>query len=113
MAGRQRIADQGETRIGDAGHAGIGDQGNVALLQAFDEASATGGGRELVEAGQGRVNIVGAKQGAGHAGVLGGHQWHGLQDAQRAQGDVFQVANRGGHHVQRPHVASLLVFGIF
>ena len=64
-----------------------------------------------MEAGQRGVDVVGAEEGARDARVLGGDQRHLLQDAQGAQGDVFEIADGRGHDVQRPH-AVLVAFGI-
>ncbi len=57
-----------------------------------------------MEADQGRVDVVGTEERARHPRVLGGYKRHLAQDAQGAQGDVFEIANRRRHHVQRPHV---------
>ena len=99
------------TQSGIYGQNGAALENATALGQAFDQASAARGRGELVEAGQGSVDVVGTKQGAGHSGVLGGDQRHLFEDAQRAQGDVFEVANGRGHDVQRPHVVVLSTFG--
>ena len=104
VAGRQRVADQRKAGIGDAGRARVGDQRHVALGQAIDQPAAAGGRGELVEAGQRGVDVVGTEEGARDARVLGGDQRHLFEDAQGAQGDVFEIADGRGHDVQRPHV---------
>jgi hypothetical protein len=59
------------------------------------------------------MDVVSAKERAGDAGVFGGDQWHLLEDAQGAQGDVFEIADGRGHHVQGPHGGVVLeAFGI-
>ena len=50
-----------------------------------------------------QLDVVGAEECARHAGVLGSDERHLFEDAQGAQGDVFQVADGRGHEVQRPH----------
>lgn len=39
------------------------------------------------------------EQGGAVACVLGGDGVHGLEDFQRAQGDVLQISNRRGDHI--------------
>ena len=46
------------------------------------------------------VESIGAQQLLGVARVLAGQRVDPLQQVQRAQADVGQVANRSGHHVQ-------------
>jgi hypothetical protein len=99
----ERGPDQRIPGIGEARHAGVGDERHVLRLQPFGQAAHLTGPAELVEAGQRRRDLVRPQQGARGARVLGGDQIDLAQDADRAEGDVFEVPDRRANHVQRAH----------
>ena len=97
----QAQAHQPITGIGNRRSAGIGDQGDFrALLQLDDDFR---GARDLVVfviTHQALLNVEMREQLHSLAGVFAGDRVGFLQDSQRAQGDVFEVADGRGHDVQ-------------
>lgn len=61
----------------------------------------------LVIAGQRRRDVVAVEQDARRARVLGGDQTHLAQHPQRAQGDVFEIADGRGDDVEGGHGGSI------
>src|SRR5579862_6984242 len=94
--------NEAEARIRDARGASIADQGNaLSLLELHDE---LGGFRELVMfvvAGGVRLDAVMIEQLLCLPSILAGDELHFLQRANGAKAEVFEVADRRTHEIQR------------
>jgi hypothetical protein len=100
--GLHRRAEPG-ARVADARRAGVADIGDAfAALQPLDHADRGLGLVVLMQREQGPVQPVGLQQAGGVAGVLAGDRVDQPEQVQRAQRDVGQIADRGGHHIERP-----------
>jgi len=102
---RQRLADQLVAGIGDARHARVGDERHVPGGQRVEHRVELGQLIVLVIAGHRRGDRVVVEQHARGARVLGGDQAGLAQNPQRAQRDIFQVADGGGNDIQRGHAS--------
>ena len=80
--------------VGDAGHARIGDEGEgFAGAEAGEDFVFAGALVEFVAGDHRGADAVAVEQEAGVAGVFGEDMGGGAQDAQGAQGDVFEIAD--------------------
>ncbi|EKD34791.1 MAG: hypothetical protein ACD_75C02184G0001 [uncultured bacterium] len=92
------LADHDCARIGDAGGAGVADQGDIlAFLQAEDDLCAPFRLFFPVIADQRRRDPEVGEELPGVPGVLGSDEIDLLEDPQGPQGNVFEIADRGGH----------------
>ncbi len=91
------------SRIADARHARVANHGNVVpALQVDDQ---LGGARQLVVlviADGGLVDAVVVQQRGRVPRVLAGDEVNLLEHVQRAQSDVFQIANGRADEIKRP-----------
>ena len=94
-------AYQRETGIADQRRAGVRHQGHhLPFAQAF-HGQIGGAGRGVVVAPlQPRLQAVGGQQLGRDARVLGQNQIGGGQNVQRPEGDVPQIADRGGDQIE-------------
>ena len=108
MARLRDGGNQAGAGVADGGGAGVGDQGGVAVGQGVQQAGQLPPPVVLVAAEQARTDVEMGQQAAGDAGVLGGHQRHGGQDAAGAEGEVLQVADGGADDVESAHDGSII-----
>ena len=100
-----RIAEPGGSRIGD-------ERDRLPREEAGDELGRPRLFIVLVEAHHPGRDFVMREQRPRAAGVFGRDERHLPEDSERAQGDVLQVADRGGHQVQnagarRRHISTI------
>ena len=88
-----RVADGWRARVADAGHP-------LAPRQTLDHRLCSLAFIVFVQGQQRAPDAQGLQQLAPHAGVFAGHRIHPLQGVHRPEGDVGQVADRRGHHIQ-------------
>ena len=97
-----RGVDQTVARVGNTRGAGVADQRHVlSRVQAVDQLRRLGRFGVVVIARQPRGYVVMREELAGVASVFRGDQIDFPQDAQRSDGDVFQIPDRRGDDVQR------------
>ena len=104
--------DQAESGVGDAGHAGVGDERDLgSAFEVDDQLGGLGHLVVLVIADQARLDAVMAEQLQGLARIFAGDQVDFFEHAQRAQRDVFQVADRRGDEIERRASNGCAAFG--
>ena len=102
-AGGERATDQMVARIGDSRRARVGDERHRrAGLEPRDEGRRPLALDGVVVAGERARDAVALEERARAARVLGGDEIDLAEDAQRPQGHVLQVADRGGDDVEGP-----------
>ena len=87
--------------VGDGGCAGVGDEGDAcAGFQLVDELFGAAGFVVQVVADGGRRDAEVVEELCGLAGVLAGDAVGGAEDAESAEGDVFEVADGCGDEIE-------------
>jgi len=91
-----------KARVGDAGHASVGDECDFcAGFEIDDQFGGFGHLVVLVVADGAGVDAVVIEELLRLARVFAGDYVNFFQDAQRSQGDVFEIADWGGDEVKR------------
>ena len=100
-ATRHSSTDKHESGVGDGGRAGIADEGHRF---AGSETCGKGFGRlvliELMVAHQARRDVVVLEKLSARPGVFGQYDIDLSEDAERTEGDVFQIADGRGDEVE-------------
>ena len=93
--------DEAVAGVGDERHAGVADKGDIcALLEGEHEFRGASQFIVLVVADERLANVVVGEELLGVAGVLAGDLVHFLEDAESAEGDVFEIANGGADEIE-------------
>lgn len=94
-------ADQEASGVGDERRAGVGHERDVVSgPQPIDQSPGLLCLVVFVQARAWRRDRVMREEPGRTAGIFGRNQLHLTQHPQRTQGDVFEVADRRGHHVK-------------
>jgi putative FmdB family regulatory protein len=93
--------DETVAGVGDERHAGVADEGDFrALLEGQDEFGGTSQFIVLMVADKRLTNVVVGKELLGVTSIFAGDLVHFLEDAEGAEGDVFEIADGGADEIE-------------